>query len=190
MGIYTHSDVVYTPHPRRGYRAPLRITRLPPRTPRRCDPASRRGYCASRRRRYALTADTSPTPRTPCSRRGHRASSQAPHSQPQTPCPSQTPRSRRGRRVPVSDTAPHRDTALPAAAHTKSIRQLPDAFLCLLFLFLCFFFKAKLGVEYLFAQSDGFGSDLYKLVLADKLDRLLKAHDPRRNKSQCLVRTA
>ena len=163
MGIYTHSDVVYTPHPRRGYRAPLRITRLPPRTPRRCDPASRRGYRASRRRRYALTADTAPSPRIP--RR----------------C---DPASRRGRRTLAAIPAP------AVTAHTKSIRQLPDAFLCLLFLFLCFFFKAKLGVEYLFAQSDGFGSDLYKLVLADKLDRLLKAHDPRRNKSQCLVRTA
>lgn len=94
------------------------------------------------------------------------------------------PALRRGRRTLAADTAP------AVAAHKKSIRQLPDAFLCLLFLFLCFFFKAKLGVEYLFAQSYGFGSDLYKLVLADKLDRLLKAHDPRRNKSQRLVRTA
>lgn len=129
------------------------------------DTAPRRGYRASRRRRYALTADTA---------------------------------------LPATDAAPLRITRLPprgrrtlaaipapaVTAHEKSIRQLPDAFLCLLFLFLCFFFKAKLGVEYLFAQSDGFGSDLYKLVLADKLDRLLKAHDPRRNKSQCLVRTA
>ena len=156
MGIYTHSDVVYTPRPRRGYRAPLRITRLPPRTPR-----PHREYRAAAIPPPA--ADATPSPRIP--RR----------------C---DPASRRGRRTLAAIPAP------AVTAHEKSIRQLPDAFLCLLFLFLCFFFKAKLGVEYLFAQSDGFGSDLYKLVLADKLDRLLKAHDPRRNKSQCLVRTA
>ncbi len=171
MGIYTHSDVVYTPHPRRGYRAPLRITRLPPRTPR-----PHREYRAAAIPPPAAdtappAADATPSPRIP-------------RSPPLTPPHCCDPASRRGRRTLAAIPAP------AVTAHEKSIRQLPDAFLCLLFLFLCFFFKAKLGVEYLFAQSDGFGSDLYKLVLADKLDRLLKAHDPRRNKSQCLVRTA
>jgi len=58
-----------------------------------------------------------------------------------------------------------------------------------LFLFaLCLFLKAKLGVEYLLSEADGFGGDLNKLILSDKLDGLLKAHDLGRNQTQSFIR--